>query len=183
MKNVLYAAMTVAAMTVGGAAQANLVGSNFGFTLFHDIPVLPQTFNDTHTYGTSQNYINNFGFFFDLDTTTPMVGVDNRIHVDLSGMQYNTINGDFDNTLTITGLAEDIVLSSLQVLSNGNDVGFNITSAAPNSFEVMWNKTTVLATGNPLTPSVDVIWNSVPTPGVLTLLGVAGLITRRRRRA
>jgi uncharacterized protein (TIGR03382 family) len=35
---------------------------------------------------------------------------------------------------------------------------------------------------NPIAPQVVVAWNSVPTPGALALLGLAGMVGGGRRR-
>ena len=150
------------ACCIASSALADLNGTNFGFTMFHDIPEGPHTFNGTMEYGGILEVSDGetSGFVLILDTTAPLGGFGNRIHIDLSGMQYETLGSPVTATLTLTEFAETVDVPSIAVFANGVSVGFGLISNNPNSFVISWDKDAVLAASAPGPPMVEVLWDS-----------------------
>lgn len=173
-----------AALAISGSAFASLDGTTMTLSLNHAGGFSgPSALNNaTYTYGTTTSYaVPGWGSF---NAISPMgaAGYEHSMKLDLTAFSYSAFTGMFatTGTLKLTGLAEAADVSSVQVLINGMSAG---TGVAPvgNGFAASWNTQTVF-NANPINPSVTVAWNSVPGPGSLALLGVAGLVARSRKR-
>lgn len=113
---------------------------------------------------------------------------DNSFVLDFTLFQYPLYDIPVPSmsTLSITGIDEPVMPGTVEIF-NVNDLSTNIalsTGQGPNSVTASWMVADV-ANANFITPGVVVAWNSVPvpTPGALALLGCAGIVSRRRRRA
>ena len=87
------------------------------------------------------------------------------------------------SSLDVTNIAEPVAEGSVGVyLPTAPMTNIALTtSGSGSSLSAQWDVSTVV-TGNPVAPMVIVAWNSVPAPGALALLGLAGLVGGRRRR-
>ena len=116
--------------------------------------------------------------------TSPAVapGMQNALNLDFTAFSYQAFAGAFATvgTVKVLDIAEPFDLSSVRILINGVNMTLGPAAAVGNGFQASWNTQDVL-NANPVTPNVTVAWNSVPAPGALALLGIAGLVTRRRR--
>ncbi|TDI53869.1 MAG: PEP-CTERM sorting domain-containing protein [Acidobacteria bacterium] len=141
----------------------------------------------TYTYGTLGR--------FDLDESVSWEAwspafhptFDNSILLDFTNFAYSAyvVFGPSSSTLDITNLVEDVQIGSPAVFLL-SDLHTNIAQSSNtfgNSFSIAWDVETVL-NDNPAAPAVVVGWNSapVPAPGAMALLGLAGLVSIRRRR-
>lgn len=175
-------ALAAAAM-VSGSAHAALTGTNMNVSVLHSqFTAQSMLTPTTYTFGnaTGMNVVG----WGTIQITSPVAapGFDNAMSLNFTNFGYISVFSAFPATGTVilTNIAEGVNLSSVRVLVNGTNVGFG-AAAATGGFQASWTTASVLA-GNPINPNVVVAWNSVPTPGSLALLGLAGLATRRGRR-
>jgi len=185
-------------MLMSGQAGASLIGSPVNFTLNHNLGGFTNIgHGGIHTYGSTELFNSDLAGGtpqIALDSSLPpLAGFNNRITFDVTEIRYDTMIFVTEVDLSITGLIEPMDMASVKVLANNIEVGTALTSLDANSFAVHWNNTDVLAafgiipdpapTGPAPVITIDLVWNSVPGPGVLTMLGVGGMVSRRRRRA
>ncbi len=139
-----------------------------------------------YIYGTLDTFDIEEVFTWDAVSPGLHPAFDNSILLDFTNFAYAAYIalGPSISTLDVTNIAEDVAIGSPAVFLL-SDLNTNIAqsmSTFGNSFSVGWDVETVI-NDNPLAPSVIVSWNSVPAPGAMALLGLAGLtVTRRRRR-
>ena len=186
MKKILAA--IIAVLACSASAMADLAGTDMTVSVTHagSFNAISALLNQNYTYGDSSTFaVPNWG---SLTITSPesasAPGFDHAMKLDFTAFSYSAFQGFFatNGTITLTDIDEPFELSSVQVLVNGA----NIASAVGNSgngFQASWS-TTAVFNANPASPSILVAWNSssVPGPGPLALLGVAGLVARRRPR-
>jgi hypothetical protein len=171
------------ATILAGTASADLTGTTLNLSINHTgAPgALSAINNVTHTYGTTDTLtVPNWGSVV-VSTPAPAPGAEHAMNVDFTLFGYSAF-GFFGSTGTIklNNLAETADLSSVRLLANGMDIATAV-SAATGGFQVSWDSTTLLAI-NPTTPNVTVAWNTLPGPGALAMLGLAGLTPRHRRK-
>lgn len=181
-------AAAAAAAILTGAAQADLTGTSMDLQLVQSgfAGDMAGPTGGSYIYGTLDTFGIDDVFTWDLLSPGLHPAFDNSILLDFTNFGYGAYIalGPSISTLDVTNLAEDVQIASPAVflLSDLNTNIAQSTSTFGNSFSVGWDVGMVIA-DNPLAPSVIVGWNSVPTPGAMALLGLAGLtVTRRRRR-
>jgi uncharacterized protein (TIGR03382 family) len=172
-------------MLLAGQSHASLaVGSQFDVTVTHP-GIVPAAHSGTHTWGSVNVLSEPFGRTMTLNSLTPVIGYDNALNIDLTGMFYSSFFPSSLATLNLTGIDETVDGSSIAVFSAGTDITGTALSLSPDSLMVTWNTADVILNTGPL-ENVTIVWNSqqVPAPGAIALLGLSGLAaTRRRRRA
>jgi hypothetical protein len=147
------------------------------------------------TYYSSQTSIAVWGAF-NTDTETPMQGVINMsgftaFSFDLGG--YSTTGSNNIAKMYLNVLDSNYVLGSYEVaLSNGHvDVAASNFGALDwssiSQIEMVFTNSQIVNSGSILTPATGTVTVSnfgyVPAPGAIALLGAAGLVGARRRRA
>ena len=185
MKKILASFAALAAAFVTASARADLNGTSMTLSVNHAgmFSGLSSITNQSYTYGSPSTYtVPSWG---SMDVTSPSIapGMDNSLKLDFTNFAYSAFQGAFTTTgtVTLTGIAESVNLSSVKLLAGGVDVTLSKSSVA-GGFMATWNTATIFAM-NPINPTVVVAWNStVPAPGSFALLGLAGLCARRGRR-
>ncbi len=176
-----------AAAILTGVAQADLIGTAMDLELVQSglAGDLVGPTGGSYTYGTLGT--------FDLDETLTWDALspafhptfDNSILLDFTNFAYSSYIalGPSTSTLQLTNIFEDVQFGSPGVflLSDLNTNIAQSTNTFGNGFNIGWDVETVI-NDNPAAPSVMVGWNSVPAPGAMALLGLAGLAATRRRR-
>lgn len=176
-----------AAAILTGAAQADLMGTTIDMELVQSgfAGDIAGPTGGSYTYGTLGS--------FTLDEVLTWTAVspafhpafDNSIVLDFTDFAYSgyVALGPSTSTLELTNIFEDVQFGSPGVflLSDLNTNIAQSTNTFGNSFNIGWDVGTVI-NDNPAAPSVVVAWNSVPAPGAMALLGLAGLTAIRRRR-
>ena len=176
-----------AAAILTGAAQADLMGTTMDLQLVQSgfAGDMAGPTGGSYTYGTLGTFDLDGVFAWDAVSPAMHPAFDNSILLDFTNFGYAAYIalGPSISTLDVTNIAEDVQMGSPAVflLSDLNTNIAQSTSTFGNSFSVGWDVETVI-NDNPLAPSVVVGWNSVPAPGAMALLGLAGLTTTRRRR-
>jgi MYXO-CTERM domain-containing protein len=174
-----------AALLTSTSAMADLTGTNMNMSVTHAgaFSGLSAVNNVTYTYGAPSTFtVPNWGSLL-VTSPAPAPGLNNALKLDFTAFAYQSFGGPFATvgTVKLTNMAEPVDLTSVQLLVNGVNIALGPAVAAPNGFQASWNTQDVL-NGNPINPNVTVAWNSVPAPGALALLGLAGLTSRPRRR-
>ncbi len=180
-------AAAAAAAILTGAAQADLMGTTMDLQLVQSgfAGDMAGPTGGEYTYGTLGTF--DLDELFTWDAVSPGLhpAFDNSILLDFTNFGYGAYIalGPSISTLEVTNIAEDVEITSAAVflLSDLNTNIAQSTSTFGNSFSVGWDVGMVID-DNPLAPSVIVGWNSVPAPGAMALLGLAGLTVLRRRR-
>jgi MYXO-CTERM domain-containing protein len=164
-------------------ARADLSGTSMTITITHTGPaggiVGPAVIN--HTYGTPSLFTNMF--FGSFTVTHPLImpaGFDNALLIDFSNFNYSGFAG-YTGTISAIGIDDAVAPGSVAILIGGASMGSSLSSTS-SSIAGTWNTSDVLGV-NAASPQVVVAWNSVPGPGALAVLGLAGLTGRRRRRS
>ena len=188
MSNRTRTIAAAAAAILTGAAQADLIGTSMDLQLVQSgfTGDMAGPTGGSYTYGTLGTF--DLDGLFTWDAVSPGLhpAFDNSILLDFTNFGYAAyiVLGPSTSTLDVTNIAEDVQMGSPAVflLSDLNTNIAQSTSTFGNSFSIGWDVETVI-NDNPLAPSVVVGWNSIPAPGAMALLGLAGLtVTRRRRR-
>ncbi|UCD76430.1 MAG: PEP-CTERM sorting domain-containing protein [Phycisphaerales bacterium] len=183
----LTAAVAVAALS--GSAMADLIGTTLDLELNQSgfVGNLVGPTGGLHTYGTIETFTGPGAGDKTWDAMSPAgyPGYDNSILIDFTNFQLPAFYalGPSTGTMDITNIAEEVAIGSVDAYLPTNP-GVSVAlsaSAAGNSLSVSWDAETVYM-GNPVVPSVVVVWNSIPAPGSLALLGLAGITASRRRR-
>lgn len=176
-----------AAAILTGAAQADLTGSAMDLELVQSgfAGDLVGPTGGSYTYGTLGRFALDETVSWNALSPAFHPSYENSILLDFTNFAYSayTALGPSSSTLDITNLVEDVQVGSPAVFLL-SDLRTNIaqnSNTSGNSFSIAWDVETVL-NDNPTAPSVMVGWSSVPTPGAMALLGLAGLVTIRRRR-
>ena len=186
MKKIMMAVVAFAACT--SSAMADLTGTDMTISVTHagSFSGISALLNKTYTYGnTETESVPGWGSIVITSPESALApGFDHAMKLNLSSFNYTAFAGAFATTGTVklVDIDEPFDLGSVQILVNGANIA-TATAASGNGFQASWNTQTVL-TANPTAPHVVVAWNSatVPAPGALALLGVAGVVSRRRRR-
>jgi hypothetical protein len=139
----------------------------------------------THLYGTTDTFILSGDVSWDATSPAPHPDFENSMVLDFTNFQYASfaVLGPSMSTFDATGLAEQVEAGSVHVFLPADlstDISIS-TVTGTDSFSAVWDVETVTL-ANPVNPSVVVAWNSVPAPGSIALLGLAGVIGRRRPR-
>ena len=187
MSNSTRTIAAAAAAILTGTAQADLAGTTMDLQLVQSgfAGNIAGPTGGSYTYGTLGTF--DLDGLFSWDTMSPGLhpAFDNSILLDFTNFGYIAYIalGPSISTLDVTNIAEDVEIGSAAVflLSDLNTNIAQSTSTFGNSFSVGWDVGMVID-DNPLAPSVLVGWNSVPAPGAMALLGLAGLTATRRRR-
>ena len=183
MKKVISAVAAV--LFCSTSAMANLTGTNMTMSVTHAGPFsgISAITNVNYTYGSPSTFTAPGWGDLLVTSPAPAPGLGNALKLDFTAFSYQAFGGNFATvgTVKLTNIAEPVNLASVQLLVNGVNIALGPATAATNGFQASWNTQDVL-NGNPINPNVIVAWNSVPTPGALALLGVAGLTSHRRRR-
>ena len=186
MKTTLLAA--TAALLVAGTAKADLTGTSFTLDVDHNglggmtVDVAPPTLM---TYGTPQVFnaplIGMWTAITGGPVTTPgATGFDNSLELNFSTLSsYQLFANDPQGIATVANLSENVLAGSVEVYVDDSFVGLGTVSGSGNGFDASWTPATVWNSGD---KSVLIVWNSVPAPGAIAFLGLAGLTNRRRRR-
>ena len=196
-KSTLIVATAAVITTItGSSAQAGLI-TTFDFNVSTTDTVATMTHNGSHTMGTAQSAILPTEVYFapiptlDLNSTMPQgTAINNVVAFDFSAMlgQYGgSLSGTtsslmMQNIKNSAGDPVSVQPGTVQVFSDASLT----TAVTPNmifepgvnQFAVSWNNADL----NPTNPTIFVTWNSVPTPGPLALLSVAGILAGGRRR-
>jgi MYXO-CTERM domain-containing protein len=169
------------------SANADLMGTTMTMSVTHAgaFSGISALNNVTYTYGNASTFtVPGWG---SLGVTSPETalaqGLDNSLKLDFTNFKYSAFTGMFATTGTIklTNIAEPVDLSTVRIFVNGNNIASGV-GAVGSGFQASWSTQTVY-NANPTNPILVVAWNSapVPAPGALALLGLAGLMSRRRR--
>jgi len=184
MKKTLFAAAVIGVMSATGAAQASVVGSPLAVMVEHDGTAggLFGPMVAVHLYGNTQTETYPPLGTWDLGSGQTMawpsaVGYDNNLVLDFSAMSYVAFSNDPNATLTVSGLDLDVLPGSVQLLIDGNIVSSGADTGS--GFTAMWTPADLVLADE---TEVIVVWNSVPAPGALACLGLAGVAFKRRRR-
>lgn len=179
------------------ATHGGVAAQTVDFSLEHQTVIqFPITVTGQHDWGTSESYfvLGDPTTSVTLDSNAGFGAFDNAIMIDLNDLQYE--QGLYTTAMfSISGLADPVDLSSVgvfvPVLLLGDDrgggaveIGGTATSIVPGHFQVGWDPFAVML-NNALDHRVVIAWNSagaVPAPGALALLGLAGVVGRRKRR-
>ncbi|MCA9296266.1 MAG: PEP-CTERM sorting domain-containing protein [Phycisphaerales bacterium] len=183
MKIPALIAGSAACMLLAGQSHAGLAaGSQFDVTVSHP-GIVAAVHSGTHTWGGADILTEPFGRTMTLNSMTPVIGYENALHIDLTGMFYASFFPNSLATMNISGIDEAVDGSSITVLSGGTDITGTALSLSPDSIMVTWNTADVIANSTPL-DNVTILWNSqqVPAPGAIALLGLSGFAATRRRR-
>lgn len=144
-----------------------------------------------HTYGTqsvAQSYFGT-GYSIGMDSTAaPRPGWDWEISLDLSnsGMYIIPTYPQYNQFTVYLYIKEPGVapITDFHLKYNGQDIqpslDFGTFGGAVLAFQV--NIADMIDPTGFVTGTLTVQWNQVPAPGALALLGVAGLVGKRRRR-
>ncbi|MBT8485463.1 MAG: hypothetical protein HKO59_09110 [Phycisphaerales bacterium] len=141
----------------------------------------------THAFGTTETFTNASELGWTVTSGATYLTYDHSMTFDFSDFDYAayTFFGPESSILDVANLDENIELGSAAVFTASGpftNIG-SIVSESADGFTVSWDIDTVV--NDPLAPNqVTVAWNaaSVPTPGALALMAVAGLAGRHRRR-
>lgn len=174
-----------AALLSSTSAMANLAGTNMTVSVTHAGPFngLSGINNVNYTYGAPGTYTAPGWGDLLVTSPAPAPGLGNALKLDFTAFNYSAFTGPFATvgTVKLMNIAEPVDLASVHLLVNGANIALGPATAVTNGFQASWNSQDVF-NGNPVSPSVVVAWNSVPAPGALALLGLAGLTARRRSR-
>ena len=188
MTNSTRAIAAAAAAILTGAAQADLTGTSMDLQLAQSgfAGDMAGPSGGSYMYGTLDTFDIEEVFTWDAVSPGLHPAFDNSILLDFSNFGYAAYIalGPSISTLDVTSIAEDVEITKSPAVFLLSDLNTNIaqsTSTFGNSFSVGWDVGMVID-DNPLAPSVIVGWNSVPAPGAMALLGLAGLTVIRRRR-
>lgn len=181
MKRFFAPAMAIVAVVACSAsALADLNGTNTSLSVNHAgaFSALSAVNNQNYTFGAASGFL--APGWGTLNVTSPSAppppGFANSLKLDFTSFGYAAfLQFPTTGTIKLLNLAEAPDLTSVQVLINGVSMGSNV-GAETGGFHVSWSTVNVLA-ANPVTPNLTVAWNSVvPAPGVMALLGLAGLV-------
>ncbi len=183
MKTTLLAA--TAALILTGAAKADLTGTVFTLDVNHNGAagmVLDLTPPAPVLYGTPQVYtVPPLGTWTAVSggtiTTPGATGFDNSLQLLFGTMAYTAFLNDPLGIAIVDNLSENVLPGSVQVFVNGSFAGTGADTG--DGFQASWSPAAVLGSAD---KSVLIVWNSVPAPGAVAFLGLAGLTSRRRRR-
>ncbi len=185
MKKTLIIAAAIGLMS--SAASADLTGTTLDMELVQSgfTGGMAGPTGGIHTYGGTDTFYLLDGPSWDATSPAQHPALDNSILIDLTDFQYSSyfVLGPSTSTLDITNLAEDVQVGSAAVFLLG-DLTTSIataTSESGNSLSVDWDVQAVV-NDSPGSPSVMIAWSSVPAPGALALLGLAGVVPFTRRR-
>ena len=176
-----------AAAILTGAAQADLMGTTMDLDLVQSgfAGDIAGPTGGSYTYGTLGTFDLDGALTWDAVSPGLHPAFDNSIVLDFTNFAYSgyIVIGPSTSTLELTNVFEDVQFGSPGVflLSDLNTNIAQSTNTFGNGFNIGWDVETVI-NDNPAAPSVMVAWNSVPAPGPMALLGLAGLATARRRR-
>lgn len=183
----IFATAIAAALAISGSAMADLTGTTMTMSVNHagSFSAISAITNVTYTYGSPSAFV--VPGWGTLNVTSPVSpappGLANSLKLDFTAFNYSAFSGPFATTGTVKliNLAEGFDLSSVQILVNGANIATGV-AAVGNGFQASWS-TQAVFNANPVNPNVVVAWNSVPGPGALALMGLAGIAPRRRRRS
>lgn len=176
-----------AAAILTGAAQADLMGTTMDLDLVQSgfAGDIAGPTGGSYTYGTLGTFDLDGALTWDAVSPGFHPAFDNSIVLDFTNFAYSgyIVIGPSTSTLELTNVFEDVQFGSPGVflLSDLNTNIAQSTNTFGNGFNIGWDVETVI-NDNPAAPSVVVAWNSIPAPGPMALLGLAGLATARRRR-
>jgi hypothetical protein len=186
IKRMIMATTAVLAL-LSGTAMAGLTGSTLDLQLSQSglVGDLAGPTGGTHLYGSLDTFILEGDVSWDVWSPAPHPDFDNSMWLDFTNFQYASyaVLGPSTSTLLVSNLGEAVEDGSVHVFLPGDlstDIA-QLTSTGGNGFTAAWDVGTVTLS-NPVTPGVVVAWNSIPAPGSLALLGLAGIIGGRRRR-
>ncbi len=185
-----YTLTIVAAMCLlGTSAQADLTGTTLDLEItqsgFPGTMVGPT--GGTHSWGYTETFTGSMAGNRSWDATSPTAHpvYDNAILFDFTDFDYAAfaVIAPSTTTLNITNIAEEVDGTFGVYLPSdlGQDISLAGSGGSGNSLTLLWDVDTVVDV-EPDFPMVVVAWNSVPTPGSLALLSLAGLTARSRRR-
>ncbi len=187
MSNCTRTIAAAAAAILTGAAQADLAGTSMDLQLAQSgfAGDIAGPTGGSYTYGTLGTFDLDGAFTWDAVSPAMHPAFDNSIVLDFTNFGYAAYIalGPSISTLDVTNIAEDVQIASPAVflLSDLNTNIAQSTSTFGNSFSIAWVVGMVID-DNPAAPGIMVAWNSVPAPGAMALLGLAGLTATRRRR-
>ncbi|HWB19428.1 MAG TPA: hypothetical protein VG711_03940 [Phycisphaerales bacterium] len=175
----------LSALSFSNSAQAGLTGTSATVSVTHAGPfnTLSSLTNLSYTFGDTSPYVKpGWGT---LTLTSPVTaGYDNALKLDFTAFGYAAFTGvgATTGTVQVNNLAEAFDLNSVHILVNGNSIGSGLATAG-NGFKINWDTQSVF-NANPTAPYVILAWNSsqAPAPGAMALLGMAGLVSHKRRR-
>ena len=178
-----------AALAISGSAMADLIGTTMDLELNQSgfLGGMVGPTGGLHTYGTTETFTGSGAGSKTWDASSPggYAGYDNSLLIDFTSFDLPAfyVLGPSTGTLDITNIAEDVSPGSVDVyLPTVPGVSIALSaSGSGSSLTASWDAETVFV-GNPVAPSVMVVWNSVPAPGPVALLALAGLTARGRRR-
>jgi hypothetical protein len=178
-----FLAALVAVLACSASAMADLNGTNMTLSVNHAglFSGVSAITDQSYAYGSPANFLAAGWGTLNVNSPAPAPGYDNALTLDFTNFSYSTFAGfPSVGTVTLKNIAEAPDLASVKVLVNGFSIGYGVMSAT-GGFQASWNTASVF-TFSPDTPHVIVAWNSVPAPGALALLGLAGVAGRARRR-
>ena len=188
---IMLATVAVSIGMLAGSATADLTGTDLDLELVQTgiLGDIVGPSGGTHTYGTTDTFIPITSPMTTWDVTSPggHPAYDNSLLLDFTNFEYALFAVPFGSTSTLDAwnIAEDVLVGSAAVFLPGDlstDIAlFSVESGG--SFTISWDVQTV-CDANPVNPAVIVAWNSIPAPGAVARLGLAGLFpsSRRRRR-
>lgn len=168
----------LAAITGVNASAGELIGTLMNIEINHTGP-FGEPVGGVYEYGSSQDYFDSANFSWNASSPAGFAGYDHSIRIDFSNFAYLDFEGEI-GSFALSGIAIEVASDSMGIFaSDGVFVGFNLLSGG-HALSGNFSVNDVLNRGDGAT--LVVAWNSVPSPGALALLGLAGLIVFQRRR-